>query len=278
MALSGPVSRVGDGVAALRGAVGFLTRVPVGRDERAWEAFKTAPATFPLAGYLVGALVAAPFAIVTLASTVPLVAVPSAVAPLAPTVAFAYVVAVYAVTGINHLDGVADLGDAAVVHGDADRRREAMKDTTVGVGAVLAVAVVLAGLALGGLALADLAGSSPSTAVAVVVASEVGAKAGMALLACAGTATHEGLGSALTAPATPESFARPALAAAPAVALSWPSPAAAAALAGALAVAVAVMRRARGALGGVSGDVFGAVNELGRVAGLHAGVVAWTLS
>jgi adenosylcobinamide-GDP ribazoletransferase len=30
-------------------------------------------------------------------------------------------------------------------------------------------------------------------------------------------------------------------------------------------------------LGGVSGDVLGAANELGRVAGVHAGVVAWTL-
>jgi len=243
------------------------------RDGRAWEAFRALPATFPVAGYLVGALVAVPFALVALASV-------AGIALPAPTAAFAYVVAVYAVTGINHLDGVADLGDAAVVHGDADRRREAMRDTTVGVGAVLAVALVLAGLVLGALALADLARSGPATAtaVAVVVASEVGAKAGMALVACAGTATHEGLGSALTESASPRSFALPALAAAPVVALSWPSPAAGAALGGALAAAIAVTRRASGALGGVSGDVFGAVNEVGRVAGLHVGVLAWTLS
>ena len=31
-----------------------------------------------------------------------------------------------------------------------------------------------------------------------------------------------------------------------------------------------------GALGGVNGDVFGAVNELARIVALHAGVVAWT--
>jgi adenosylcobinamide-GDP ribazoletransferase len=30
-------------------------------------------------------------------------------------------------------------------------------------------------------------------------------------------------------------------------------------------------------LGGISGDVLGAANELGRVVGVHAGVVAWTL-
>ena len=30
-------------------------------------------------------------------------------------------------------------------------------------------------------------------------------------------------------------------------------------------------------LGGVTGDVFGAANEIGRLAGLHAGVIVWTL-
>jgi adenosylcobinamide-GDP ribazoletransferase len=43
-------------------------------------------------------------------------------------------------------------------------------------------------------------------------------------------------------------------------------------------VALALLWWADAALGGASGDVFGASNELARVAGLHAGVVAWTLS
>ncbi|WP_135820623.1 adenosylcobinamide-GDP ribazoletransferase [Halostella litorea] len=251
----------GRAVAALRGAVGFLTRLPVGRDERAWRAFRATPAAFPLAGYLVGALVALPFV----------------AAPFLPaaTVAFAYVVAVYAVTGINHVDGVADLGDAAVVHGDAAERREVMRDTTVGVGAALAVGGVLLGLGLGALA---LAAAPVRAAAAVVVATEVGAKAGMAAVACVGTATHEGLGSALTRNAAPRSFALPALLSAPAALLAWPGVAPAAALGGALAAGAAVVGWARAALGGVSGDAFGAVNEVGRVAGLHAGVIAWTLS
>jgi len=256
-----PPGRVGRGVAALRGAVGFLTRFPVGRDQRAWAAFQGTPAAFPLAGYLVGALVALPF-----------VAAP--VLPAA-SVALAYVVAVYAVTGINHLDGVADLGDAAVVHGDAAARREVMRDTTVGVGALAAVGVVLLGLGLGALA---LAGAPFRAAAAVVVAAEVGAKAGMAAVACVGTATHEGLGSALTRNAAPGSFALPALVAAPAALLSWPALAPAAALGGALVATAAVVAWTRAALGGVSGDAFGAVNEAARLAGLHAGVIAWTLS
>ncbi|TVT93597.1 adenosylcobinamide-GDP ribazoletransferase, partial [Haloferax volcanii] len=34
----------------------------------------------------------------------------------------------------------------------------------------------------------------------------------------------------------------------------------------------------RARLGGVSGDLLGATNELARAAAVHAGVVTWTLS
>ncbi|PSP82488.1 adenosylcobinamide-GDP ribazoletransferase [Halobacteriales archaeon QS_1_68_17] len=242
---------------AVRGALGFLSRLPVGRDERAWEAFRTTPAALPLAGYPVGLLAAAPLAL-----------------PLpAPTVALAYLVAVVAVAGINHADAVADLGDAAVVHGDAERRRAVMTDTTVGVGGVLAVAVAVAGLALAGLSLAGL----PSrVAVGLAVAAEVGANLGVAALVCLGDAAHEGLGSQLTAPAGRGDLLAPAVAAFPATVLAWPSAGGAVAVAAAVAAALAVGRWARARLGGVSGDVLGAAHEAARVAALHAGVVAWT--
>ena len=118
---------------ALRGALGFLTRLPVGHDELSWDAFRRTPVAFPLTGYVVGALLAIPF-------------VPPAAVP-APVAAFLFVLVLVGVTGITHLDGLADLGDAAVVHGP-ERRREAMKDTRVGVGGTVAVAAGL--LLLGG--------------------------------------------------------------------------------------------------------------------------------
>ena len=245
---------------ALRGAVGFLTRLPVGHDEAAWDAFRAAPWTFPVVGVLVGALVALPLLL-----------------PFGtPTTAFLFVLAVYAVTGINHLDGVADLGDAAVVHGTSEDRRAVLKDTTVGVGAVLAVGLVLVGLATGGLALAAL----PVGAVGLVVASEVGAKTATALLVCLGAAPHEGLGSALTASAG-ERDALPVVALALPVlptglAVAEPLAPVAALLAG-VATGLLVWRWARPNLGGVNGDVLGATTELARVAALHAGVVVWTL-
>jgi len=247
-------------VSALRGAIGFLTRLRVGHSEAAWAAFRASPWAFPLAGYAVGGLLALPFALDALPAS---------------TLALAYFAAVFGVTGINHLDGVADVGDALVVHGDSDERTRVLKDTTVGVGAVAAVAVVVAGLALGAL---GVVGLPTRAAIAVVVAAEVGAKLGMAAVACLGTAAHEGLGSQFTERAGRSDLLPAVLVAAPAVVLSWPTPAAAGALAGAFAAGLLALWRLRALLGGVNGDVFGAVNEVGRVAGLHVGVVAWTLS
>jgi len=250
---------------ALRGALGFLTRIPVGRDEAEWEAFARAPWTLPVVGYLVGGLVALP-----LLAPVP-----------APTVALAFPLAVYAVTGITHLDGVADLGDAAVVHGGPDERREVMKDSALGVGGTVALVAVVLGLATAALGLAEAAGApgagGVAVAVGVVVAAEVGAKAATATLVCVGDAAHEGLGSALTGEVD-AGAALPVLAlAAPAALLAWPRllPGVAALLA-ALATAWLLRRWARRRLGGVSGDALGATNELARVAALHAGVIAWT--
>jgi adenosylcobinamide-GDP ribazoletransferase len=241
---------------AVWGALGFLSRLPVGHDDTAWEAFRNTPVTIPLAGYVLGALVALPL----------LLPGPSS------TVALLFVVGIYLVTGINHIDGVTDLGDALAVHGGPAERREVMKDTAVGVGGALAVALVVLGLATAGIALAAL----PMRAVLLVVTAEVGAKLGMAVIVCLGSASHEGLGSALTGN-NPRSVVSTVLVAVPAALLTWPRvvPAVVTLLA-AVVAALFVHQWARVNLGGVSGDVLGATNEFVRITALHAGVMAWT--
>ena len=246
-------------LSALRGALGFLTRLPVGHDEASWDAFRRTPVAFPLAGYVVGALLAVP---VTLPAVLPLPA---------PVVGFLFVLWVVGLTGVTHLDGLADLGDAAVVH-DPDRRREVMKDAQVGVGGTVAVGLGLVGLAFAGLALATL---PPRTAAGLVVAAEGTAKLSMTGVAAFRTAAHEGLGSQVIGGA-PRGFVAPALAALPALVLTWPSPAAAVGLLVGVLAAWLLARWVRGWLGGVSGDVLGAANELARLAALHAGIVVWT--
>lgn len=245
---------------ALRGGVGFLTRLPVGHDEPGWDAFRRVPATFPAVGYLVGASIAGVLALGRI------VGFPAA------TITVVALAGLYALTGINHLDGVADLGDAAVVHGGPERRVEVLKDTTLGVGGTVALSAAVLATALGLLGVARL---PVAVGVGTVVAAEVGAKAAMAGVACLGRARHKGLGSAFTARAEPRSLVAVVAVALPVAALAWPV--AALTLGGAVAAGALVAWWANRLVGGVNGDVFGAVNEVGRIAGLHVGVVVWTL-
>jgi adenosylcobinamide-GDP ribazoletransferase len=243
---------------AALGAIGFLTRLPVGVTDRHWDAFRRRPAVICPIAVPLGAVLAVPL-------LVPLPRV---------TAALCVPVLLLLITGITHLDGLADLGDAAVVHGDAERRRSVMRDTTVGVGALAITILALVGLVLA----ADALSNAPAQiALAIVVTAEVGAKLGMVAIAAFGRATHEGLGSALTDGSGPTTFAVGLGCALPITLLSWPGTEAIAALGGALASTAMVLLWTRRTLGGVSGDVFGATNELARLAALHTGVIAWTL-
>ncbi|PCR90942.1 adenosylcobinamide-GDP ribazoletransferase [Natrinema ejinorense] len=251
---------IGRWIGAVRGALGFLTRLPIGYRDGDWEAFRATPAAFPLVGLFAGALAAIP-----LLGTERLAA---------PTVALGYLLSVYAVTGIHHLDGIADLGDALVVHGDVERRRDVLKDTTTGVGALLAVTITVAALALAGLGLAEL---PVPAAIGVAVGAEVGTKFGMAAMACFGHAAYEGMGKQFTDAATAGSLFVPMAVVLSAATFVWPHPGVLA-LCGAVAGIGLPWYWANRYLGGINGDIFGAANEIGRVAGVHLGVILWTLS
>lgn len=268
----GDDTAAGDGVPpvrpipALRGALGFLTRIPIPGGEPAdWHSFRRSPWTFPVVGAVVGGFAGLAF-----------------LAPSPWTAAAAYLLALYLLGGVTHADGLADLGDAIAAH-DPDRRLDVLKDADLGVGGALALSVTLFATTLGALALATGfagGGSLPGTAAfRVVLAAEVGAKAGMALLACLGTPAHEGLGSAVVADVGPRSLLPVALVSVP-VLLVPPVgafPALVAALLAGPTVAAVLIVRVRPWLGGVSGDVLGAANELGRAVALHAGVIAWAV-
>jgi len=104
---------------------------------------------------------------------------------------------------------------------------------------------------------------------------EVGAKLGMATLACLGTPSHEGFGATMVADNGPFDLLVALAVTLPVAALA--TPATTVSVAVALGVTLLVRRWATATLGGVGGDVFGATNELTRVAALHAGVAAWYL-
>lgn len=239
---------------AARGAIGFLTRFPIGRSERAWNALGATPAVMVPTAYLIGAVAA-----------IPILVLPEA------TAGVAYPAVLLALTGIAHADGLADLGDAAVVHGPPAERREVMRDSITGVGGTAALVLDLLGLTLAGLA---LAGAPIPVALGIVVAAEVGAKLSMVALAVLGGSGHPGMGAHFLG-AHPAQLLLAVGLAVPAGLLGWPALVPAVALIAGPMAAAAIAAWVSTRLGGLSGDVFGATNEIARLVALHAGVVAW---
>ncbi len=242
---------------ALQGAIGFLTRVPVGHSESAWLAFQRRPETMIIVGYLLGLLL-----------SVPLLAVSAGLYPPA-TVGVLFPVWLVLLAGITHLDGVADCADAAVSHGAPEDRQSILADTTVGVGAVTALALVVLGLATAAYTLSTF---PLVVAMSVLLTAEVTAKAGMVTLAIVGTPTHDGLGAAISGGLSLRRLWVVGALVVPAIVVGRPLVVMAAIVLGGSAVAGLVLLWARSVLGGVSGDVFGATNELIRVVGLHIGL------
>lgn len=229
----------------------------MGTDDAAWTAFRDRPVLFPVVGYGLGLILVLPVVL-------PLPAI---------TVGLLFLVWIYLVTGITHLDGLGDLGDAAIVHGGPAERRSVMTDTQLGVGGTLAILIVAIGLATAGSTIVDL----PRRAVGLVVTAEVTAKLGMSLMITIGESGHSGLGAKFTEAHTSKAVLLPLLVGLPAAAGTWPHPAAGIALVAGLGGVGVVWWWATRRLGGISGDVLGAANEVGRVVALHAGIAAWLL-
>ncbi len=250
-----------------RALVGFFSRLPVG-SSASLEGVVAAFPLVPLVGWTTGLLAGA--VALALGSTL----------PAAPLAALVLALAV-GLTGFNQTDGLLDLGDGLMVHGDTEKRLRVMHDHSAGVGAVSAVlfTYLLGFAALAGIAAqtgafpdAGFLGLGSRALAAAVVLAEVSARLPYLLLAWLGRSSHGGLGSQFL-----EGFgARHALvglaAAAPVVLAGWwlgwlPVVLAAAA---AFLVAVWLLRTATRLLGGVGGDVLGASQELARTAALLA--------
>jgi adenosylcobinamide-GDP ribazoletransferase len=179
-----------------------------------------------------------------------------------PAVAAAIVVAVdLALTGMLHVDGLADSADGLLPHLERDRRLAVMSQPDVG---AFALAVVPTVLLLRWSAIA--AGEVPALAL---VATWVASRTVVAVVpALVPYARGEGLASPFLAGARPwVAVALVPVAGVLVAAAGAPGAAALAALVAASAAAIAV---ARSRLGGFTGDVLGAVIVLGETAALLA--------
>jgi adenosylcobinamide-GDP ribazoletransferase len=226
-------------MSALLSLLQFTTILPLGKPQD-FEKFARRSWLYPVAGYVIGCLAAVPVLFIA-----------------NPAVAAAVAVAlVLLISGAHHFDGLLDLGDGLMAHGDKEKRVRALTDRQVGAGGVSAGIVTTLLLFAGLQASASIA--------AAIIAGEVCAKFSMVFLTVYGEPFREGIHSYL------HRFARPYF---PALAglLCLPLfllPLAPVKVFGALIVMIlcpaVLLLIARRLFGGVNGDVAGASNEITR--------------
>lgn len=232
----------------LRVALSFLTRLPV-------PAVPTLPANglaramraFPLAGAAIGLGAGAVFWAASQMLT------PALAALLA-------VAAAVWLTGGLHEDGLADTADGFGGSRDRHRRLEIMRDSRIGSFGVLAVVLAVALRAAALATLAPLAGL-----LALVSAGALSRAVMPVMMRLVPPARSDGLGYGAGKPAS--AIAATAMLLAAAVALAClPWPAAVAAVVVALAAVFALGGLARRRIGGFTGDVLGALQQLTEIA------------
>ncbi|MHB8793670.1 MAG: adenosylcobinamide-GDP ribazoletransferase [Thermoleophilia bacterium] len=175
-------------------------------------------------------------------------------------------------TGLHHTDGLADLGDALMVHGDAARRLQVLKDRTMGVGAisVLLITGLVTWAAL--LQLLALRGGGLEL-VWLLMAVEISARLSMLVVIAAGKPSHEGSGRIFIE--TMKGWRNAAaillsVAVLGMLALELPVAGILAGAAAAVSTGLVLAATGRHWLGGCGGDIMGASVELGRMAALVA--------
>lgn len=225
-------------------AVSFLTIIPV--RYRSLKKASSSQHWFPVVGLLLG-IVGGGVGWIASLFVEPLLAAVAALATLS------------IMTGLHHTDGLADFADGLMGRGDSKRRLLVMRDKMVGTGGITAVILCV---------VCFLAAASQVSGMEILVAivvSEVAAKYSMIVASYLGRPATEGSGAIFCAYMNKKRlvvatawWAVPVLFAPHMV---WPI------LAGIL-VSIIILYIANRTTGGMTGDIFGAINELSRVASI----------
>ena len=236
-------------------ALSFLTRIPVPVRVGGPRELAASVGWFPVAGALVGVLVGAVFAL----SVGALGPIPAAVL----AVSFGLLA-----TGAFHEDGLADTFDALGGGWSREQSLEIMRDSrlgTFGVAALVGSILIRVGL---------IAGFDGRTALLAIPAAHAVSRAvSVGVMGVSASASPEGLGASyLRHVRRDRVLAAVLVGLALAVVLVGPAVAAVAAATAAIA-ALVVREWARRQIGGVTGDVLGAVQQFAEIAVL-ASVVA----
>jgi adenosylcobinamide-GDP ribazoletransferase len=251
----------------------FLTIIPMGGKEDFIFTTASNMYLFPIVGAFIGLLaglyyVAASFIVGLVLSVVNLyLALPTVLGTLIPAaMAIAFLMVM---TGLQHFDGLIDLGNAIGIRNVHDRKMKAHEWTVTGGGAVLAFAVE--GLAFFGLFWVVRDSINPLLAFSAVFLAEVAAKLAMVTIVWIGKPSHKGLGSIFLAKAKKRlnyaAYAISALLVFPVIYFLGSPLLAVIALAlvfVSIPVALVMNKVSNNVFGGVSGDMIGATNEVAR--------------
>ena len=235
-------------------ALAFLTRLPLPETDRSPDLARATRA-MPLAGAAIGLFGGAIYWL-------------SAALGLTPAISgLLAVAATILLTGALHEDGLADSADGIFADAEPARRLEIMRDSRSGAYGVLAL---LLSVGLRAAALAALAGPGPAMA-ALIAAHALARALPPAVMAWAPLARDDGLAASAGQAETGHAWTALGLGAGIAMAFLGPG-AGLVALLAAGAVGFAGFRLARARIGGYTGDVLGAIEQLGEIAVLLAAV------
>jgi adenosylcobinamide-GDP ribazoletransferase len=235
--------------ADLQIAVAFLTRLPIRLGDRSgMAALAGAARCFPVVGFGVGLLGGIAYALAIALDLPPLLAAVIAVA------------ATVAVTGALHEDGLADTVDGFGGGGDRDRKIEIMRDSRIGAYGVIALV-----LALGARVVALASFEDNADAVAALILCQAASRAHIvAVMRRAPLARSDGLAASAGRPT--QATMLWALALGGIIALALAGLDGAVALVAGTGAAWAIAWLAQRQIGGVTGDVLGAVQQGSEIA------------
>lgn len=249
---------------------GLLTRIRLSQGPMDLEKAAENQSLFPIVGMIVGLI----------ASVIALTLSHFMDNEMALISAGAVIVSLYFVTGILHAEGLADFADGMMASGSKERKREAMKDVHLGAGGVFATAMFLI---LFFATISTVTGEAwkrielwPFLTIRVPLAfgfvlAEVGGKLSMNVMMFMGPSSHEGMGSVFVRKASASKLAG-SIALSTAIAFVFAGHLFPLVFLG-LVGGIVVTLLARKHFGGVSGDSFGAANEIGRLLAL----IGWVL-
>ena len=239
---------------ALRSGFGFLTTIPVGINMEGIEKLMKHIYLFPVVGAIIGIMLAgAGYA-------------SSAVLPPILT-SIVVIIFIYYLTGINHIDGLADFGDGVAAHGTREKKIAAMRDTSVGTGGMIFCFIAILGLFSSLVSITEKKEPLSYLLPFALITAETCAKQTMVTVAAFGKKLHEGFGAMTVDNTKISDFA---------AGLVFTGVICYLAL-GSIGIGMLIISQFSGLLvlntanrhfGGVSGDIVGASNEIGRLAAL----------